>query len=270
MVWIIVRYTESLNRIAVTAYTERVQNVESVLHTKLVSTLPTLLDIVILTLRELAEILLKVVYFNVARVQVYDIVPRDPVGVLVPQMFGATERLGFMITGNIHDDSAVGFAYAHKPGSKILFTKNDLSKVTSIGEPTWLDYTHLATFGGRLANPTVRYYEDLGLAPLRWDGNATHHIIKRETETILSVPFTAINAGNDYFVLQVLSDRTHMVLLLWGLAEWGTYASGIYFDGVYSSISSMNKAWYVIRWQDSNGNGVPDFPTEFTIVSSGS
>ncbi len=59
-----------------------------------------------------------------------------------------------------------------------------------------------------------------------------------------------------------------MVIILWGITQYGTYASGLYFDGVFYNLASLTQAWYIIRWQDLNGNGIPDYPTEFTAVAS--
>jgi len=59
-------------------------------------------------------------------------------------------------------------------------------------------------------------------------------------------------------------------VILWGIAHWGTYASGVYFDGMwFGDMASLTAGWYIIRWQDLNGNGIPDYPGEFTTVSSG-
>jgi hypothetical protein len=58
--------------------------------------------------------------------------------------------------------------------------------------------------------------------------------------------------------------------MLWGVGGWGTYASGVYFDGKFTDMASLTDGWYIFRWQDLNGNGVPDYPAEFTIVASGS
>ena len=191
-------------------------------------------------------------------------------GQTVTTVFSGSDTVGFMMTGTLVDDSAMGFIYAHRGAPKVLFTKTDTSRVQSSGQPTWVDYTHLVTVGGPGANPTTKYYEDQGLAPLRYAGTSTQAIIMYGSEVKLNVPLSSINSGNDYFVMEVLADGSHKVIMLWGVGGWGTYASGVYFDGKFTDMASLTDGWYIIHWQDLNGNGVPDYPAEFTIVASGS
>jgi len=177
--------------------------------------------------------------------------------------------VGFMMTGNIYDDAGVGFIYGHRIQPKLLFPKTDATRIWATGQPKWLDYEHLVTVGGRNANPTTSYYEDNGLAPLRYAGNSTHAIIMKGSELKLNVPLSSINQGNDYFVMEALSDGTHKVVILWGIKQWGTYVSGVYFDGKYPEMVSLTCGWYIVHWQDLNGNRIPDYSSEFTIAASG-
>ena len=191
-------------------------------------------------------------------------------GSTVGAMFAGSDPVGFMLTGNIYDDSGVGFMYAHRSPPKRLFPKTDNSRILPTGQPTWIDYAHLVTVGGRAANPTTKYYEDNGLAPVRAVVNSNGTIsILRGSALQLNVQLSSISQSNDYFVMQVLSDGAHKVVILWGIQQWGTYASGVYFDGKYPDMASLTYGWYIVRWQDVNGNGIPDYPTEFTIVASG-
>jgi len=146
--------------------------------------------------------------------------------------------LGFMVTGNIFDDSAMGFIYSHRSPPKTIFLKTDTSRVLSTGRPTWSGYAHLITVGGRAANPTTKYYEDNGLAPLKAvvNTNGTLSIMHGST-VALNVPLASITSANDYFVMQVVSDGMHKCIILWGIDAKGTYASGIYFDGVFPTVA---------------------------------
>jgi len=197
--------------------------------------------------------------------------PVAPFGQETASLFGDTSStLGFMVTGNIYDDSGILGIYAHRSPPRILFPKTDTSKVLSTGQPTWSGYAHLVTVGGRIASPTTRYYEDIGLAPLKWAGTTTEAMITRGGEVKLSVSLSSLGSTNDYFVMQVATDGSHKVIILWGITQYGTYASGIYFDGIFPTLSTLSQGWYIIRWQDLNSNGIVDYPTEFTIHSSGS
>jgi len=184
-------------------------------------------------------------------------------------VFSATGPVGFMMTGNIYDDSGIGFMYGHRDPPKILFSVTDTSRVLATGQPTWLDYTHLVIVGGRNANPTTRYYEDNGLAPITFEANATHYRFLKAGVVQCAVLKTSITSSNDYFVVEVVKDGPHTIIILWGVEQYGTYASGVYLDGVWSNLSTLSQGWYVIQWQDLNSNGVQDYPTEFTVAASG-
>jgi len=193
-----------------------------------------------------------------------------PFGQTITTIFTDTSyTLDFMMTGNIYDDSGMLGIYTHRSPPKILFPKTDMSRVLSTGQPTWSGYTHLVTVGGRNANPTTRYFEDNGLAPLKCEWNSTHLRIIRGSEVKLNVPFSSLGSTNDYFTMQIIVDGTHKVVTLWGITQYGTFASGVYFDGIYPNLTTLAQGWYIIRWQDLNGNGIPDYPTEFTIHASG-
>ena len=192
-------------------------------------------------------------------------------GSTVGAVFAGSDPVGFMLTGNIYDDSGMLGMYAHRSPPKILFPKTDTSRVLPTGQLMWSGYSHLVTVGGRAANPTTKYYEDNGLAPLRAVVNLNGTVsILRGSTLQLNVQLSSISQSNDYFIMQVLSDGTHKIVILWGLQQWGTYASGVYFDGKYPDMASLTYGWYIVRWQDLNGNGVPDYITEFTTVASGS
>jgi len=89
------------------------------------------------------------------------------------------------------------------------------------------------------------------------------------SEIELIVSWSSLNSANDYFVIEAITDGTHKVIILWGMTQWGTYASGIYFDGKFTDLASLGDGWYIVRWQDLNANTVPDYSTEFTVVASG-
>jgi len=192
------------------------------------------------------------------------------IGQQIFTVFSSSATIGFMKTGNIYDDSAVGFMYAHRNPPKLLFAKTDATYVNqATGAPTWSGYQHLVMVGGAGVNPVLARYETLGSAPLKYAGNSTHHIIVKDSTAQLTVPISSITASNDYFVMEVIQDGTHTVLAFWGLGQWGTYASGVYFDAKFTDLATLTQGWYIIRWQDLNSNTTPDYPAEFTTVASG-
>ena len=63
------------------------------------------------------------------------------------------------------------------------------------------------------------------------------------------------------------------MMLCYGFGWKGTYAAGEYFDtGIYPNVSSYPYSWMVVRWEDTNGNGVVDAGTggdTYTVVATG-
>jgi len=76
------------------------------------------------------------------------------------------------------------------------------------------------------------------LAPLKWAGTGTNAIIMSGSEVKLNVPFSSLGPTNYYFVMQIVADGSHMVVILWGITQYGTYSSGIYF-GVWVKKAPM-------------------------------
>jgi hypothetical protein len=143
-----------------------------------------------------------------------------------------------------------------------MFLATDTTYVYATGRPKWSGYTNLIAVGGSLANPTVKYYEDHGVAPLTGSMTATHYAIKKGSTVELSVLISSVGSTNDYFVMEVLQDGGHTVILLWGLQQYGTYASGVYFDNKYADLSALPYGWYIIYWV---GNGYA-LPTDTFII----
>jgi len=170
-------------------------------------------------------------------------------------------EVGFIKTGNSYDDSALGFLYAHRCLSKKIADAHDLS-LTVDGKLKWGDagFSHAVLFGGRNSNRITRCYEDNGLTPLKYGGNATNAIIKKQNGTvILNVPLSEISAQNDYFVLEAFDDGPHKLLAAWGIEEAGTYQSGVYFDLQFANLERLNdKSWLIVHWHH---------PSNFDVIA---
>ena len=190
-------------------------------------------------------------------------------GQTLTAIFSGTDSVGFMATGNIYDDSSLGFMYAHRNPPKRLFPKTDSVRINQVTKaPTWSDYTHLVMVGGRAANPTLAYYEDNGMAPLKFYIEGGQYIIKKGATVVYTINPATITPTQDYFVMEVIQDGAHTVISLWGIGAPGTYCAGVYFDGKYIDLASLTAGWYIVRWQDLNRNGLPDYPGEFSVVAS--
>ena len=187
--------------------------------------------------------------------------------------YNSTSTLGFELTRNIYDNSGAGYMASHRSGSNVVFTLNDATRVNAGSHQlTFTDYGNAVLVGGRLANPTVGFYEDNGFAPLAVvvNANGTVSILHQPERTVaLNVPFSSLDASNDYFVMECLNDAGHTVVILYGITQWGTLASGVYFDMQFPNLANLSQGSYVIHWQDSDSNGTPDPADTFMVVFNG-
>ena len=186
-------------------------------------------------------------------------------------IFGAsTETVFFVGTGNIYDDSALGFYYSKCTNRQNIILQTNPARINqTTGQPLLTGI--MVLFGGRLANKVTRYYEDHGLAMVHFSENSTHFAFMKGATVVFAVAKPTYNYGRaDYFVMQVLRDGSRMVFLIWGIAHTGTYASGIYFaDVIYSNFVSYTESYYICKWTDLNNDGIQQ-SNEITVVASGS
>ena len=88
------------------------------------------------------------------------------------------------------------------------------------------------------------------------------------------MPISVIDFGQDLFVIEVYKDGSgRNMVLCYGFGWKGTYAAGKYFDKVlYPNLASQNKAWVIAQWDDTNGDGFVNSPSDgdtYTLVASG-
>ena len=190
-------------------------------------------------------------------------------------IFNAPARTVYFVrTGNMYDDSALGFVYAkcsNPPQNMIIQT--DSTKVNqTTGAPLFTG--NMVVFGGRAAGKTVKYYEDTGTARITYSGNATHHRFMKGSTVVYAVAISTYNYNKaDYFVVQIYLDvwqrevpRT--VLSMWGFAHTGTYASGVYFsDYIYPNLASQTQGYCICKWTDVNNDGIQQLDEIIALVS---
>ena len=197
----------------------------------------------------------------------------SPLGLAISAAYNSASTLGFELTTNIYDNSGAGYMASHRSGSNVVFTFNDATRVSPLTHQlTFSDYGNAVLVGGRGANPTVAFYEDHAFASLTAieNSNGTVSIIHEPDGSVaLNVAFSSLGPGSDYFVMESLRDSGHTVIILWGITEYGTLASGVYFDMQFPNLANLSQGSYVIHWQDSNSNGIPDPADTFTVVFNG-
>jgi len=176
----------------------------------------------------------------------------------------------FVRTGNIYDDSVLGFIYSKCVNSQNIIIQTDSTKVNQTsGAPLFTGSSVL--FGGRLASKTVKYYEDQFFAKITFSQNSTHYIFMKGSTPIYSVRTSSYNyAKEDYFVIQIYADGLRTIFSMWGMSHTGTYASGLYFaDYICPNLASMTQGYYICKWTDLNNDGIQQ-SNEISQIASGS
>jgi len=175
----------------------------------------------------------------------------------------------FVRTGNMYDDSALGFIYSKRVNPQNIIIQTDSTKVNqATGAPLFTG--NMVLFGGRAASKVVKYYEDGGYALVTFSANATHYRFMKGSTPVYSVATSTYTPSKaDYFVVQVYMEGSRTVFSMWGFEKEGTYASGIYFaDTVYPNLATYTQGFYVCKWTDLNNDGIQQ-SNEISVVASG-
>jgi len=181
----------------------------------------------------------------------------------------AKNTVYFIRTGNMYDDSALGFIYSKCINSQNIIIQTDSSKINqTTGAPLFTG--NMVLFGGRAASKVVKYYEDGGYALVTFSANATHYRFMRGSMRVYSVAISTYNPSNaDYFVMQIYMEGSRTVFSMWGIEKEGTYASGIYFtDTICPNLASYTQGYLVCKWTDLNNDGIQQ-SNEISVVASG-
>ncbi|NWF86388.1 hypothetical protein HXY32_01005 [Candidatus Bathyarchaeota archaeon] len=117
-------------------------------------------------------------------------------------------------------------------------------------------------FGGPCPQKTVGYYEAVGVTSVKFAANDTHYsFITQNNVVVASLNRASVNSGHeDLFVIEVLTDKTNLIVIMYGFTWKGTWASGIYFKEIVSkNFNSYSEKCYVFHWVDDvEQNGIPE------------
>jgi hypothetical protein len=116
-------------------------------------------------------------------------------------------------------------------------------------------------FGSRNPCWGVRYLEDKRLTPVYFQNDGTNiKLIENATDTakvdrvLSSIDFE----HEDYFVLMACVDQNgNHVFINYGFEWKGTWAAGMYLKAIYPNIQTYTNSYYIIHWQDTNNDGIP-------------
>ena len=162
-----------------------------------------------------------------------------------------------------------------------LDTNSDFVNQTS-GKPLGDVNTGIVSFGGPIVNPIVKYAESDSTplsdrAPIRFHDEAGMFYFQHSNGSSIpgaNLPVSVINNNEDMFVIEIYRDGdARNVMLCYGFGWKGTYAAGKYFDKVmYPSLAIQSKAWVIVEWDDTNGDGFVNSPSDgdtYTLIASG-
>jgi hypothetical protein len=115
--------------------------------------------------------------------------------------------------------------------------------------------------GGPCPQKTVRYYEDAGLAPVRFVANQTHYIfVDQNNVTLAALATDRVCSGHeDMFVIEAFMDKSNLIIVMYGFSWRGTWASAVCFkEVILNDLNHYSQNWYVFHWIDSDSqDGIP-------------
>jgi len=167
----------------------------------------------------------------------------------------------------LSDFTALGFVYGASTNTQVKALDTDSNYFDpATGAPNFSNGV-LAVFAGRGVNSVVHYYEMTEMTPPIYadystiGGVESYAYFNRQDNVVASLPVSAGQAGtSDMFLVEYFKDaNNNNVFIIYGFAWKGTYVGGVFFkDYILPNIGSFTHGWYIYRWDDANGNGLPD------------
>jgi hypothetical protein len=84
-------------------------------------------------------------------------------------------------------------------------------------------------------------------------------------------PNNQTSPRTDFFVIEAFTDsHSNQVVMAYGYSGYGTFASALYFKTMFfpRQGNTLGNGYEIARWQDTNGNGLPDSADSYTILHS--
>jgi hypothetical protein len=162
-----------------------------------------------------------------------------------------------------YDAIAIGIIYGlceHSQQQGFTTKKNWLLDCGSINSTTLSNAT-VVFAGGPYAQASIKYYENKGVTPVKFDSNDTHCFFTNQTGAIVAaLSKDSISSGHeDLFVIEVFVDGDNFFLVIYGFEWRGTWAGGMCLKEIISSnISCYSETGYIFHWvDDSEQDGIP-------------
>ncbi len=215
-------------------------------------------------------------------------VPRTSLSSLGSRIFGAAANTVYFIYPDwdhanlklpgvglaaLSDWSAMGILYGmcSNVQNDGLDTRSTLVDLSS-GSPVFTG-SGAVLMGGPAVHNFVFFYEGRKLAPLYFSQDGTAgYFRKRDGSVVSSMLLSeAASLHKDLFLLEAFTDlKGNTVFIGYGVTWKGTFAAGLYLKSVIApNLASYSHAWYVLSWQDVNGDGMIDLNEIFLVASGG-
>ena len=167
----------------------------------------------------------------------------------------------------LSDFTALGFMFGASTNTQIMALDTDSTYFDPATGAPKVSNGVLAVFAGRGVNAVVHYYEMTEMtSPIYADitaigGVESYAYFDRQGNLVASFPSSAGQAGtSDMFLVEYFKDaNNNKVFIVYGFAWKGTYVGGVFFKTyILPNIAGFTHGWYIFRWDDANGNGLPD------------
>ena len=182
-------------------------------------------------------------------------------------------------TAALSDFTALGFMFGASVNTQEMVLDTNVDHFDPATGAPKLSSSILVLFGGRGVNGVVHYYEmteqtsPVYAGYTKIGGIDYYACWDRQGNMVASLPASAGQAGtSDMFLVEYFTDaHNNKVFILYGFAWKGTYVGGLLFKNyILPNIGSFSYSWYIYRWDDGNGNGLPDpYEVNTTPVSYG-
>ncbi len=127
--------------------------------------------------------------------------------------------------------------------------------------------------GGTYTQPFVGWYEARGGALVYDSSVGTLASFSSAAGTLLfSAQVATFGVSVDYFLLEFVRSEPlgPLAIIGYGFYGPGTTAAAWYFEHrVLPTPAASDAAWYVVRWTDLDGDGLPGAADEFLLLGSG-
>jgi hypothetical protein len=159
------------------------------------------------------------------------------------------------------------------PPVRTVSSSVDGGVIAASGEPLVGRDEALVCGGGGFFQKHVDWLETTGVSPV-YDSSTLEaaSFSTRDGGVVFSTPFSDYDGGFDYFLLELVRTQPTGPLSLvgYGVFGEGTRAAGWFFENrIAPDAGDWSDSWYVIRWDDSDFDGLPSPADTFTVLGAG-